>query len=151
MQALASPLHPDFVDRPSDQGLDSSRLAVYDDPEAWVVFSQQVDKLSQPHVFQSFVTVKGMHCSACALTLEAALLAVKGVVSAQVSAASGRASVTWSAAQTKPSQWLGAGLAQGYQLLPADDTFSFDNDRQQSRLALWRWLVAGFCMMQVMM
>jgi P-type Cu2+ transporter len=151
MQASASPLHSDFVDRHSDQGLDSSRLAVYDDSEAWVVFSQQIDRLSQPHVFQSFVAVKGMHCTACALKLEAALLAVKGVVSAQVSAASGRASVTWSAAQTKPSHWLGAGLAQGYQLLPAEDAFSFDNDRQQSRLALWRWLVAGFCMMQVMM
>jgi Cu2+-exporting ATPase len=126
-------------------------LAVYDESEAWAVFSQAVGQNSQSQVFQSFVVVKGMHCAACALTLEAALLNVKGVQGVQVSAASARASVTWSAAQTRPSSWLGAGLSQGYQLLPVDDAVSLESDRQQSRLALWRWLVAGFCMMQVMM
>jgi Cu2+-exporting ATPase len=92
-----------------------------------------------------------MHCAACALTLESALLAVKGVLAAQVSAASARASVTWSASQTRPSIWLEAGLVRGYELLPTEDAIAFESDRQQSRLALWRWLVAGFCMMQVMM
>jgi Cu2+-exporting ATPase len=46
---------------------------------------------------------------------------------------------------------MSSALAFGYQLLPAEDAVSFTDDRQQSRLALWRWLVAGFCMMQVMM
>jgi Cu2+-exporting ATPase len=92
-----------------------------------------------------------MHCSACALTLESALMEVKGVLAVQVSAASASASVIWQPELTRPSTWMGAGLARGYQLLPAEETFSFDKDRQQSRLALWRWLVAGFCMMQVMM
>ncbi len=73
------------------------------------------------------------------------------MLAVQVSAVCASASVTWSVAQTKPSIWMNAGLALGYELLPAEDAFSFDNDRQQSRLALWRWLVAGFCMMQVMM
>jgi Cu2+-exporting ATPase len=131
--------------------LNSGRFAVYDDPEVWAAFSQPVDKHSQAQVFQSFVAVKGMSCAACALTLETALGCVKGVLAVQVSAASARASVTWSAAQTQPSSWLNAGLANGYQLLPADDAVSIEGDRQQSRLVLWRWLVAGFCMMQVMM
>ena len=126
-----------------------TQLALYDEAEAWATFSQNVN--NQKAEFQSFVVVRGMHCAACALALEAALIKVKGVLAVQVSAASGRAGVTWSAAQTRPSLWLNAGLAHGYQMLPAEDAISFENDRQKSRLALWRWLVAGFCMMQVMM
>ena len=95
--------------------------------------------------------VRGMHCAACSLKLEQALLGVKGVVSAQVSAASGRASITWSSALTRPSAWMAEPLALGYQLVPASDAFELGDSRQQARLVLWRWLVAGFCMMQVMM
>ena len=126
-------------------------LALYDDPEAWAAFTHCVNNQnSQKDHCRSFVVVRGMHCAACALTLESALLGVQGVLSAQVSATSASASVTWQPALTRPSIWMGAGLAQGFELLPAEDAFSFDKDRQQSRLALWRWLIAGFCMMQVM-
>ena len=135
-------------------------LALYDDPETWAAFTQktnsQVERQStgqrdQKEECQSFVVVRGMHCAACALTLESALLAVKGVRAVQVSAASASASVTWMPALTRPSSWMSASLKAGYELLPAENAFSFDKDRQESRLALWRWLVAGFCMMQVMM
>ena len=122
---------------------------LYDDHEAWAAFSQNVN--NHKDEFQSFVVVRGMHCAACALTLEAALRQVKGVLAVQVSAASASASITWSQAFTRPSVWMSAALAQGYELLPAEDAFLMVNNRQQSRLALWRWLVAGFCMMQVMM
>ena len=76
---------------------------------------------------------------------------MNGVRAVQVSAASASASITWTSTLTLPSIWMGAGLTCGYELLPAEDALCFDKDRQQSRLALWRWLVAGFCMMQVMM
>ena len=122
---------------------------LYDEPEAWAAFSQNVN--GRDHEFQSFVVVRGMHCAACALTLEAALSSVEGVTAAQVSAASGRASVRWLSSATRPSAWMQAALVKGYELLPAEDATSMADDRQQSRLALWRWLVAGFCMMQVMM
>ena len=92
-----------------------------------------------------------MHCAACSLTLEKLLLSVNGVVAVQVSAASQRATVVWSSALTRPSQWLGAPLPSGYQLTPAEDLLAALQGRKASRLALWRWLVAGFCMMQVMM
>ena len=124
-------------------------LSLYDEPEELSAFSQSIN--NDKNVLESFVVVRGMHCAACALTLESALRDVAGVLAVQVSAASASASVTWSQANTKASIWMNAALAQGYQLLPAEDAFSSDNDRQQSRLALWRWLVAGFCMMQVMM
>ena len=147
MQAAAIKTFSAFGQPALKETATDTSLALYDEPEAWAAFSQNVNN----HEVQSFVVVRGMHCAACALTLESALRGVVGVLAVQVSAASASASVTWSVAQTKPSIWINAGLAQGYQLLPAEDAFSFDNDRQQSRLALWRWLVAGFCMMQVMM
>jgi P-type Cu2+ transporter len=127
---------------------------LFDEPESWASFSHCIKgppDLPKLQVQQSFVAVRGMRCAACALSLEAALRSVKGVSAVQVSAASATASVTWSAAVTRPSAWMGAALAMGYELLPADDASFRVNNQQQSRLALWRWLVAGFCMMQVMM
>ncbi|RYX91426.1 MAG: cation-translocating P-type ATPase [Comamonadaceae bacterium] len=135
--------------------VENARLAAFDDPEEWTAFSQSRPASGGSNtVWESRVAVQGMHCAACSLAVERALMAVDGVLSAQVSAASGRAIVVWSAARTSPSAWMGAPLAAGYSVLPASDAFSASSSsatRQQSRLALWRWLVAGFCMMQVMM
>ena len=129
-----------------------------DDPDEWALFSRQLDaapdatgQSAAPGRWESQLLVRGMYCAACALAVEQALLAVPGVITASVSAASGRASVTWSAAATRPSRWLYAPLAAGYSLVPASDGFEAASGRQDARLALWRWLVAGFCMMQVMM
>ncbi len=126
----------------------SQHLEVFDNPEDWAAFSRDADATNR---WESQVLVRGMHCAACSLTLERTLLGIKGVIAAHVSAASGRASVTWSSALTSPSIWMAAPLALGYQLLPASDAFATGDSRQQERLVLWRWLVAGFCMMQVMM
>ena len=132
---------------------DQVRLAAVDDPQEWAVFSRSLadGEGAAARLWESQVVVRGMHCAACSLTLEQALLGVKGVVWARVSAASGRASIVWSQAVTRPSEWLAAPRALGYQLLPASDAFARADDRQEARLVLWRWLVAGFCMMQVMM
>ena len=132
---------------------DQVRLAAVDDPQEWAVFSRSLadGEGAAGRLWESQVVVRGMHCAACSLTLEQALLGVKGVVWARVSAASGRASIVWSQAVTRPSEWLAAPRALGYQLLPASDAFARADDRQEARLVLWRWLVAGFCMMQVMM
>ena len=135
------------------KSVDSERLAVFDDPVEWRIFSVPYDDASMPEagLWESQVMVQGMHCAACALALERSLLGLAGVVATQVSAASGRASVVWSAALTRPSAWLAGPLALGYVLTPASSGQAPRQDRQQSRLVLWRWLVAGFCMMQVMM
>ena len=120
------------------------------------MFSRPCDTSAVPTVpfqplWESQVVVQGMHCAACSLTLEQALLAVPGVLSARVSAASERASIVWSAALTRPSRWMSLPQNLGYRLLPASDAFVPDHGRKEARLTLWRWLVAGFCMMQVMM
>ena len=155
MQAGTAPLFTVFGQAALQETAADVPLALYDEPDAWATFtrsdSSQKDQKNQIERCQSFVVVRGMRCAACTLTLESALLDSKGVLAVQVSAASASASVIWQPELTLPSIWMGAALARGYELLPADDAFSFDKDRQQSRLALWRWLVAGFCMMQVMM
>ena len=124
-------------------------LTVLDDPEEWSVFSRPL--AARPGYWESNVVFEGMHCAACALSLEDALCQVPGVVSAQVSAASHRARVVWSDAVVKPSGWMQAAQRIGYRAVPANDAFAHDSRRAEARLALWRWLVAGLCMMQVMM
>ncbi len=122
---------------------------VFDDPDEWLQFSQSLSP--DPMLWQSHIRVEGMHCAACALAVERALAQRPGVQSVRVSSASGRACVVWSAKVTQPSQWLGAADALGYRLVPDLDHAQDQEERSEMRWMLWRWLVAGFCMMQVMM
>ena len=93
----------------------------------------------------------GMHCAACALTIEDALRRVPGVISAEISAASHRGRIVWSDEAIKPSGWMQAAARAGYPAVPANDAFANDRRRIETRQALWRLGVAGLCMMQVMM
>lgn len=120
-----------------------------DETDEWAKFSHALNT-PQP-VWESHIVVDGMHCAACAMNVERALLSVSGVVSAEVNATSKRARVTWAADTTKPSVWMSALSQAGYAALPANEVFNLDARRKQQRLMLWRMLVAGFCMMQVMM
>jgi Cu2+-exporting ATPase len=106
---------------------------------------------SHDAVWESNVVLEGMHCTACALTIEDALRAVPGVEQVDVSAATHRARVVWRPSQVLPSQWMAAVQKAGYRALPAMDFHAREQRQRENRLALWRWLVAGFCMMQVMM
>lgn len=133
---------------------DSSLSSLLDDRQEWLRFSQQ-HKSSAPSqdddCWDSHVVIQGMHCAACAFTVEEALMAVPGVHSVEVNAATHRAKVVWSAQRAKPSQWMAAIAKAGYGALPAADNTLRQARHEESRRALWRWLVAGFCMMQVMM
>ena len=120
-----------------------------DDAAEWSSFSQA--NQSQQDEWESRLAIEGMHCAACAFKVEKALKSVPGVTIAEVNATSGRARVVWTATTTKPSAWLSAVQEAGYRALPAADAFAHDARRKNQRLMLWRWLVAGFCMMQVMM
>lgn len=131
-----------------------------DDPQEWSSFGRPAGQGSKAPVsenttefpvWDSFVVLEGMHCAACALTIEEALRAVPGVQAAEVSAATRRARVQWRPTQVLPSQWMEAVLRAGYRALPARDAFARELRQAETRRALWRWLVAGLCMMQVMM
>lgn len=132
------------------------RLQVLDSPHEWEVFSTpwlqgKPGETSAQDCWESRVVIEGMHCAACAFTIEDALQATPGVIEVEVNAASRRARVVWSAASTRPSDWMGAVRQAGYTALPAGDALLREARQKELRQALWRWLVAGFCMMQVMM
>jgi Cu2+-exporting ATPase len=92
-----------------------------------------------------------MFCGACSVTIEDAVRSLPGVVSADISAGSHRARIVWSPDRVRPSDLLRVVQEAGYRAMPANDVFARERRLAQARKALWRWLVAGFCMMQVMM
>ncbi|MFM2450976.1 MAG: hypothetical protein RIS44_3426, partial [Pseudomonadota bacterium] len=95
--------------------------------------------------------ISGMYCAACAGQIEDALRQTAGVTAARVQAASERAEVVWAPEVTRPSALIAAIQAAGYGAVP--DVAASDRAVRatESRTALWRLFLAGFCMMQVMM
>ncbi len=124
-------------------------LHLLDDPLEWSAFSRPDARGA--NFWQSNLLIEGMHCAACALTIEEALLTVPGVVQATVSAGSHRARIVWSSDAARPSEWMQAVQVAGYRAVPANDAFARERRKDESRRALWRLSVAGLCMMQVMM
>lgn len=124
-------------------------LGLLDQPQEWSVFSRP--DTQRLNCWESNLMIEGMHCSACALTIEDALLKVPGVLHASVSAGSHRARVVWQSDLVQPSVWMRAVRAVGYRAVPANDAFAREQRRGEARKALWRLSVAGLCMMQVMM
>lgn len=120
-----------------------------DDPLEWSAFSRL--DTQRAGCWESNLMIEGMHCAACALTIEEVLLSVPGVVKAEVSAGSHRARVVWSADAVQPSGWMRAIQSAGYHAVPANDAFARERRKSESHKALWRLAVAGLCMMQVMM
>ena len=127
----------------------AQRLHLLDEPSEWAQFS--LPEESDAGLWRSSVVFEGMHCSACAITLEDTLRAVPGVVSVQISGASHRGQVVWSPAKTRPSQWMQSVERLGYKAIPANDALAHQRRRQEARRMLWRLAVAAMCMMQVMM
>ncbi|QDL54828.1 heavy metal translocating P-type ATPase [Rhodoferax aquaticus] len=124
-------------------------LRLLDEPSEWNAFSVAVP--TQPGAWDSALVIEGMHCAACSITVEDALSKVPGVLSVRVNAATHRAHVVWQQDQVLPSQWMLEVQRCGYRAAPANDVFASERRRAETRKALWRWLVAGLCMMQVMM
>ncbi|MDP1968902.1 MAG: cation-translocating P-type ATPase [Burkholderiaceae bacterium] len=129
--------------------LRESRRGVLDDPAQWPEFSRALPR--QPDLLESYFAIEGMYCAACSLTVEALLRKQTGIEQVQVSGASAVARVVWSPQHGRPSAWVNALEAAGYGAVPAGDMFAARPRLQAQRLMLWRWLVAAFCMMQVMM
>jgi len=125
------------------------RTAALDDRAEWKSFSRRVAGTAER--WESYLAIQGMYCPACSLTVEQALLDSPGVESAQVNGATATARVIWAADRGRPSLWLAALQRAGYGAIPAADLLAAGPRIHEQRMLLWRWLVAGFCMMQVMM
>ena len=125
-----------------------------DERDEWLEFSRPVGASAgdaEQGVWESNVVFEGMHCAACAVTIEQALRATPGVREADISAAAHRGRVVWDESATKPSDWMQAVLRTGYRPLPASDAFAAERRQAETRKMMWRLGVAGVCMMQVMM
>ncbi len=153
MQAVLPFAPAELAGEPTVADAAQARWAVLDDPAEWSAFGRPLDSGTANTVgqWESQVAVEGMHCAACAFAVEAALGQVPGVIQVEVNAATRRARVVWSAAAVQPTRWFQAVEAAGYRLVPASDLTARASRAREARMALWRWLVAGFCMMQVMM
>ncbi|MBL0421035.1 cation-translocating P-type ATPase [Ramlibacter sp. AW1] len=126
-----------------------SRWSALDDAAEWEAFSRPVAGV--PGTWESYLAIEGMHCAACTLLVEQALMRVPGVRSVDVNGASQTARIVWDPTAAKPSAWLAALRPAGYGAMPAGDLLHAGARLKAQRLMLWRWLVAGFCMMQAMM
>ncbi|MEO5669975.1 MAG: cation-translocating P-type ATPase, partial [Ramlibacter sp.] len=120
-----------------------------DEPAQWRAFSRPAD--GPGGCWESYLAIEGMHCAGCSLAVEQALGASRGVHMVQVNGATATARIVWTPSAGKPSDWLAALDRAGYSALPAGDLLAAAPRAQARRMLLWRWLVAGFCMMQVMM
>ena len=90
---------------------DLAALSLLDERQEWARFGQPAtgsESSKTDDDWVSHVVVQGMHCAACAYTVEKALKSVPGVKSVEVSATTHRAKVVWSASKVLPSKWIGA-------------------------------------------
>ena len=142
-------LSPVCLDTPAGDEQAVQRLRLLDDPQEWAQFS--LPEKNQTGSWSSSVVFEGMHCAACAITIEDALRSVPGVASVQINAASHRGRIVWSPDQTRPSQWMRSVERFGYKAIPANDAHAHERRRQEARRMVWRLSVAALCMMQVMM
>ncbi len=125
-------------------------FSVLDDPVEQQVFTQDCEVQGRP-ACESVLLVQGMYCAACSDAVESAVAGRPGVLSAQVHAATRRLVLRWDPALTRISDLARAVGDVGYRLLPLQQGLSVSERQAETRKALWRLFVAGFCMMQVMM
>ena len=124
---------------------------ILDTEDQWQQFSQPFGNDASQPLVQSSLLLDGLRCAACSSIIEQGLQASPGIVSARVSMSKKRAVVVWSPSVTLPSKILGTIQALGYSASPASQQESDLISLKKQRGAFWRWMVAGFCMMQVMM
>ena len=124
---------------------------ILDTPDQWLRFSQPVGDDPKHALVQSSLLLDDLRCAACSGIVERGLTGLPGIVSARVSMSKKRAVVVWSPDLILPSNILSAIQKLGYSASPASHNENQLNATAKSRAAFWRWLVAGFCMMQVMM
>ncbi|MBW8471519.1 MAG: cadmium-translocating P-type ATPase [Thiobacillus sp.] len=128
----------------------TDNFAVLDDPVEQQDFTE-FSEVDGHQVAESVLMVQGMYCAACADTVECALQDLPGVQLAQVHAATRRLTVRWDPTLTRMSSLAQVVGETGYRLLPMQQALSISERLRETRRALWRLFVAGFCAMQVMM
>lgn len=121
-----------------------------DDPQELAEISREVaGRADGPRRREAVLTLDGVHCSACARTIETALAEVVDEIT--VNSASRRARVVWQPDKLATSALFGRIAQLGYGPRPVSRQALASVEAAGRRKALWRMLVAVLCMMQVMM
>jgi P-type Cu2+ transporter len=128
-----------------------AQVAVLDDDVEASLFTRWTSVADGRRFGESSFRIGGMHCAACAATIEHTLQGVAGVTKVRVSAAGQCATVSWDVGQTRPSALVLAIEQAGYSATPDTVAGARALRLKESREALWRLFVASFCAMQVMM
>ena len=102
-------------------------------------------------IYTSQIAIEGMYCANCSLSIEGALKRLPGVLDVQVHAHAKKARIVWREGQSRPSAWLRAVHNLGYQSSLLEGLESEEVKSREAKLMLWRFMVALFCMMQIMM
>jgi len=123
----------------------------WDDPLEQRRFVRWREERDGRRVAEAGLRISGMHCAACAGLIESALRRVAGVVDVEVSGAAERAKVTWRPESVTLRALVDAIVAAGYGASPDGAVAERAIRQREARAALWRWFVAAFCAMQVMM
>ncbi len=135
----------------TEESLPNPAWVILDTEDQWQRFSQPAGDNPEKPLVQSSLLIDGLRCASCSGIIENGVQALPGVVSARVSMSKKRAVVIWSPATTCPSKILTAIQTLGYSANPASHNENQLNATNKNRAAFWQWIVAGFCMMQVMM
>ncbi|HUP06697.1 MAG TPA: cation-translocating P-type ATPase [Caldimonas sp.] len=138
------------VAQPPGADIDGA-LDALDDPVAQAAYTRVEIAADGTRIARSALQLSGLWCAGCADVIERALRAVPGVRDARVHDATRRGVVTWEPARTRLSALVAELRRAGYDASPDVAASARELRRREARLALWRLVVAGFCMMQVMM
>lgn len=120
-------------------------------PSERTKFQSKLGEDAAQAIVKSQIGIEGMYCANCSLSIESELKALPGVLDAQVHANARKAHVVWLPAKSQPSAWLKAIQALGYRSSLLEGIESENIKSKEAKLMLWRFMVALFCMMQVMM
>ncbi len=129
----------------------AAAVAVLDDPVELRRFTRYSALADGAEQADSSLRIGGMHCAACAGLIEQALVRVEGVLAATVSASGERASVRWLPQRTRMTDIVAAIHRAGYEATPDTALEAREARKLEHRQAVWRFFVASFCAMQVMM
>ena len=114
--------------------------------------AHQSDVMQRPSQFDACVLdVFDMHCAACAVLIEGALIAADGVSRARVHYATQRARVTFDPSLTSVEKLLKRIEYLGYTADAGAGVDRSDIARRQRHRHIWAFGLSTFCAMQVMM
>lgn len=127
----------------------SRAFAQFDLPQVQRGFVR--DLAGPPSCKEAALLLDGVTCGACGWLIEQRLGAIPGVQAISVNLSMRRARVRWEADRVQLSALLHAIADLGYAAQPYDAQRAEEALAREGRDLLWRMLVAGLGMMQVMM